>query len=362
MKWLLKQDEKNFYSYNDSNQIKLNEDKAQKYSNYSKLMNSEVKLSIKNIFLLYILIILIAPYSSIKKKEYLQSHSGQIDLKILGTGYQYILGDNYGDYYPNKVYLNGELDTSYDTSYNKIYINPSVVSQTTNTITLEWDDYDYPNSLHGIFAFLTNVIEVDFSNFDISSITDTGDMLYGCTSVKSIKFPNIRTTSLTTMVSMFYNCSSLVEIDLSSFDTSHVTNMSFAFYGCENLKSLNMLSFDTSEVLDMQCMFYRLHSIENIELSNFDTSKVTDMSFMFYECKNITSLDLSVFKTSSVVDMSVMFYECNSLKSLNLTNFDTSQVTDMGHMFRGCKSMTCRRNGLLFLSMQFINFFGFKKF
>ena len=121
MKWLLRQDEKNFYSYNDSSQIKLNEDKTQKYSNYSKLMNSKVKLSIKNIFLLYLLIILIVPHSSFKKEECLQSHSGQIDLKILGTGNQYIIGDNYGDYFPSIVYLNGQELTSYDSNYNYIY-------------------------------------------------------------------------------------------------------------------------------------------------------------------------------------------------------------------------------------------------
>ena len=340
MKWLLRQKGKKFPSCNNSSQTKLNKNKTHKYSNYSKLTNSDDKYSLKNISLIFLLIILIVPHSSFKKEESLQSHSGKIDLKILGTGEQYILGENYGNYYPSRVYLNGEVLNDYN--YERyIYIDPLYVSQTTNVITLEWGDgYYSPNSLHGIFAFLTNLIEVDFSNFDIPSITDTGDMLYGCTSVKSIKFPNIETKALKDMVSMFYNCSSLVELDLSSFDTSHVTNMSFIFYGCENFNSLDISSFDTSEVIDMQCLFYLLHSIENLELSNFDTSNVIDMSFMFYQCKNLTSLGLSVFKTSSVLDMSVMFYECNSLKSLNLTNFDTSKVTNMEHMFRGCKSMT----------------------
>ena len=340
MKWLLRQNEKNFPSDNYSSQAKLNEAKARKYSKHSTLMRNEVKLSLQYVFLMYLFAILIVPYPSLKKEECLKSYSGTIDLKIAGTGYQYILGDIYHGYFPDLVYLNGWQLTSYNKNNRYIYIDPSSVSQSTNRITLKWNDGYTIKNLHGIFSVDTNIIEVDMTNFDISSVTDLGDFLYGCSSVKYIKFPTIRTTSLKDMVSMFYNCSSLVEIDLSYFDTSHVTNMSFAFYGCENLKTLDISSFVTTEVIDMQCMFYRLHSIENIQLRHFDTSKVKDMSYMFYECKAISSLDLSSFKTSSVVDMSVMFYECDNLKSLDLRNFDTSQVTNMEHMFRGCNSMT----------------------
>ena len=255
-------------------------------------MRSEIKFSIKYIFLTYFFAIIIVPFSSLKKEEGLQSYAGVINLKIIGTGNQYILGNNYHDRFPDLVYLNGWQLTSNNNNYKYIYINPSEVSQSTNTITLKWNEDYSLVSLHGIFSHLTNVIEIDMSNFDISSVTDTRDMLYGSSSVKSIKFSDIGTTSLKNIDSMFYNCSSLVEIGLSSFVISYVINMSFAFYGYENLKSLDISSFDTSEVIDMQCMFYRLNSIERSESINFDTSKVTDMSYMFYECKNIASLDL----------------------------------------------------------------------
>ena len=134
MKWLLRQKGKKFPSCNNSNQTKLNKNKTHKYSNYSKLTNSDDKYSLKNISLIFLLIILIVPHSSFKKEESLQSHSGKIDLKILGTGEQYILGENYGNYYPSRVYLNGELLNDY--YYERyIYIDPLYVSQTTNVIT-----------------------------------------------------------------------------------------------------------------------------------------------------------------------------------------------------------------------------------
>ena len=338
MIWLLKQKQEYYQPSNNSNQNKSKEIKIIQNLNFKSLKTRIITFNISYIFILCLFFIQISLYTSLKKEENLLSNSWEITIKMQGKDTQYLFGENFIDY-PDNVYLNGQQLLDYHNS-RIIVIDSENIDSEINSIRLVWNS-NYLDSLQGLFAHLTNIIEIDFSNFDFSLITDMTDMLYGCESLKSIKFPNIKNTiSLNKIVSIFYNCSSLSELDLSSFDTSKVTNMSFAFYGCTNLTSLNLLSFDTSEVIDMECLFYGLHSLENLNVNNFDTSKVIDMSYMFYECLNITSLDLSYFNTSSVIDMSVMFYECNGLKFLNLTNFDTSQVTNMEHMFRGCSSMT----------------------
>ena len=48
------------------------------------------------------------------------------------------------------------------------------------------------------------------------------------------------------MYNMFYNCSNLISLDLSHFNTSSVTDMEYMFYGCSNLISLDLSDFNTS--------------------------------------------------------------------------------------------------------------------
>ena len=265
----------------------------------------------------------------------LQSHSGEITIKITGTGDQYIIGEQY-NICPDAVHLNGEAISTKEDNCKIITIDPS--GNTQNTVKLTYTTNLI--SLSGMFSHMRNLLEIDFTKYDTSSIVYMNDLFYNTTSIKSINLSNLDTSSLEDMKSMFYDCNSLIDLDLTGFDTSKVTNMSFVFYGCKKLKSLDISSFVTSEVISMEAMFYQMHSLEKLDLSNFDTSKVIEMGFMFYECQTLTSLDLKSFNTSSVTDMSVMFYQDINLRSLDLSHLDTSKVTAMNHMFIGCTSLT----------------------
>ena len=57
------------------------------------------------------------------------------------------------------------------------------------------------------------LISIDFSNFDISSVTIMESMFYGCNSLESVDFSNIDTSSVIEMGSMFQGCCSLKSID-----------------------------------------------------------------------------------------------------------------------------------------------------
>ena len=52
------------------------------------------------------------------------------------------------------------------------------------------------------------------------------------------------------------NCKDLISVDLSHFDTSSVTYMIQMFYGCSSLQTLNLSNFVTSSVTNMHGMFY----------------------------------------------------------------------------------------------------------
>ena len=137
---------------------------------------------------------------------------------------------------------------------------------------------------------------------------------------------------------MFYNLTNIIKINFSNFDSSQVIKLDNMFYNCSNLISLDLSNFNTSSVVYMNDIFHGCSSLVSLDLSNFNTSSIVYMNGMFYGCSNIITLDLSNFNTSSVRKIEKMFYGCNNLISLDLSNFDTSSVNNMNSMFNGCNN------------------------
>ena len=219
-------------------------------------------------------------------------YSSKITLKIKGKGDKNIFGITkyeYGTFsesnYPKEVKINGNKQNHTDFKWN--------FDQNENFVELIWD----------------------------TNIKDCRYMFYGCSNIIDINFDNFNTSLVTSMKDMFCSCSSLTSLDLSNFDTSLVTDMSFMFYRCSSLTSLYLSNFDTSLVTDMSSMFSYCSSLTSLDLSNFDTSLVTSMNYMFKNCSSLTSLDLSNFKTLELKRLDSMFANCVNLEYINMDNF-----------------------------------------
>ena len=106
---------------------------------------------------LFILINLFYQILSIKKTNFLEINFSNITLKIKGIGQHQIMGDlreNYAflkAYYPNYIYINGEIQNIVNYSY---YFN-----QTDNLVQLVWNDAI--NFTKYMFYDCTNIIEID---------------------------------------------------------------------------------------------------------------------------------------------------------------------------------------------------------
>ena len=125
----------------------------------------------------------------------------------------------------------------------------------------------------------------------------------------------------------------ILDIDVSNFDTSRVTTMGYMFSGMSSLTSLDLSNFNTSNVTEMNHMFFQVRSLTTLDLSNFDTSKVTTMCRMFDSMSSLTSLNLSNFDTSRVTNMEYMFSlehedaAKDKLEKIYVNNdFNTSQL------------------------------------
>ena len=194
-----------------------------------------------------------------------------------------------------------------------------------------------------LFSSLTNLTNIDLSNFDTTNVTDMRYMFADCRSLTSLNVSNFDTSKVEDMRYMFSSCSSLKNLNLGEkFDTSKVTSMEAMFNGCSSLTSLNVSNFDTTNVTDMRSMFDNCSSLTSLNVSNFDTSNVKNVGSMFCNCSSLTSLDLGdKFDTSKVIYTSHMFYNCSLLTNLDLENkFDTSNVITMEEMFYNCSSLT----------------------
>lgn len=132
------------------------------------------------------------------------------------------------------------------------------------------------------------------------------------TSVEGLEY--VDTKNVTSMASMFYDMRNLISVDVSNFDTSSVTNMAFMFgnngsvSSAPVLQELDLSNFNTYNVTNMRYMFSGQRNITKLNVSSFDTSNVTNMAGMFQYMNDLTSFDISNFDTSNVTNMSDMFY------------------------------------------------------
>ena len=233
----------------------------------------------------------------------------QISLIIEGQGSQYFLNESYY-LEPNEVIVNGQprelckkfCDFERDINFVIIRFNTLI------------------ESVANMFNGLTNMKEIDTSNFDFSKVTNMDSMFNGCSNLEKINFGNINTSLVENMERLFQNCISLTSINLSNFDTSLVTSMNSMFRVCESLNSIDVSNFNTSNVEDMMDMFAFNNNLISIELSNFNTSKVKNLKGMFYKCQTLKYLDLSNFDTTLVINICSMFEQCSSLLYINFNS------------------------------------------
>ena len=196
---------------------------------------------------------------------------------------------------------------------------------------------DYEVDDNGNPAWWERREEVLSAVVDVTGITSTSKMFYGCSKMRQIDLSKLDTGKVTDMSDMFSGCKALSDLDLGSFDTGNVTNMSGMFSYCSS-NSLDISGFDTGNVTDMSRMFFG--SSMNADVSHFNTGNVTNMSYMFMMCDRLTKLDLSNFDTKNVTNMNGMFSQCEILNGVDVSSFDTKKVTNMSYMFMMCDRLT----------------------
>ena len=191
----------------------------------------------------------------------------------------------------------------------------------------------------GLLSGLSDVKQIDVTNFDISHVTDMTNMFSGDTNLtKIIGLSTWNVGNVTSMNSMFAGDTALTNLDSSNWKPLKVTNMAAMFKGCSGLKSITLnWGQSTKNVQNFSEMFSGDSSLTEINgLSDWDVSNATDFRWMFTNDTSLTEINgLSGWDVSNATQLYNMFSGDSSLKSMDLSNWKTSKVTDLSSLFNG---------------------------
>ena len=203
---------------NDETNHIIKKSENRKFQLKFKLLN---KKEFNEFLLLIILFIMIYFFTPIFCQNY-------ISLKVSENGNQIIINEKYQD----KIQII-EGETTYDST------NQIDIANNENSIKILFiSDY---TTCDNMFDSLSNIIEIDLTYFDSSSVITMNYMFHNATNLKIITFPtNFDTSRVESMHHMFSNCISLTTLDLSMFNTQNVLDMTNLFNGCSNLEILNL--------------------------------------------------------------------------------------------------------------------------
>ena len=179
-----------------------------------------------------------------------------------------------------------------------------------------------------MFYGLSNLKEIDFSDFDFSHVSTMKYMFKDCTGLIQINFGNIKTSTVENMENLFENCYQLTSINLTKFDTSSVSTFSQMFCNCSSIKSIDASSFNTKNTVKMNYLFAYCTQLISINLSFFDISNAKNIQGMFLSCENIKYIDLQHFNDNSLDNIAYVLKNCTklaflNLKYMNIKNIDT---------------------------------------
>ena len=183
-------------------------------------------------------------------------------------------------------------------------------------------------SVSNIFSYASSLENIVAEN---TKYNNTSFIMYRGNAMKSIDLKDASAGSATTMANIFENCTSLEHIDFTNFDLASVSSLQYTFQNCTNLQALDLSDWDTSLITNMYGTFYGCSSLQTLDLTGWDTHLITTFDFFLYGCSSLEAGDLSSFDTSSVTSIYNMLSGCSAIETLNISNWDMSSITDAGY-------------------------------
>ena len=235
--------------------------------------------------------------------------------------------------YHNKgILLNNIIKKFFDEDKNEIVLLINIDAKEIRKEKYFIDNHDHHDNLKELNELNTELY-IDNNNYKFNKYFIP--MHTGNYNIK-LKF----NFNLTDCSYMFAYCTNIIDIDLSHFKTRYIKNMEYMFYKCD-IKKINLFSFDTVNVKYMNCMFGYCKNLKELDINFFDIKNVVNISGMFEKCSSLKSLpDISKWNTINITDISGIFEGCSSLNSLpDISKWNIKNIINISSMFKGCSSL-----------------------
>jgi hypothetical protein len=198
----------------------------------------------------------------------------------------------------------GTIDWGDGNSDSLSYANRShtYASSGTKTITISGDIGDFSFEGAGDTA---KIIEVsNWGNLHIDTrwaFRSSVNLVITATDA-----PTLTTTNANLM---FFNCDSLTDPDFSQWDVSSISNFSSMFTGCALFNTDSMANWDTSSGTNFSSMFSSCPRF-NGDVSGFDFSSTTSLFSMFNGATDFNQ-DVSMWDVSGISNFGSLFRACS---------------------------------------------------
>ena len=160
-------------------------------------------------------------------------------------------------------------------------------------LTIATNGFVYaPKISRYLFAGLTNLESIDFTNFKTDNVTNIEGMFMGDTNLKSLDLSGFNTSQINTMYATFRDCNNLVSINFTGWNPK-VKEIYNLFTNCYKLESVDLSGFDVSNVKDLGAVFSNCYALKELNLSTWETSDLTKVNYLFANCRNLSSIDIS---------------------------------------------------------------------
>ena len=168
---------------------------------------------------------------------------------------------------------------------------------------------------------------LDIKNWGTCQWTTMSTAFRGCTSLTSVTAtdaPNL--SNVTDLTFMFWKCR-LSNADFSNWDVSNITNTSLMFSSDGANGTINLSNWDVSNVTTMYAMFYDCITLQITGIENWNTNSLVNIQQMF---KSTSLLDVSFanWNINSITNLSGFL--SGSLASqpvLSTTNYDATLIS-----------------------------------
>lgn len=183
-------------------------------------------------------------------------------------------------------------------------------------------------------------LKSDFSNWNVSGITNMEGMFQGTSRASSSDWQDIENWEVGNVTNMknTFTGNTTFNADLGNWNVSQVTTMERMFLGASAFRGVGIDNWDVSNVTNMRTMFNGAVPF-SATFSNWDVGNVTNMEGMF-QFSNTNSFIFDNWDVSKVTTMKQMFQGASLQTSdvLNFNNWNVSQVTTMEEMFADTRS------------------------